>query len=151
MATLWKKVQRELTVSFAGTSMLPTIAPGVSVRMRCTDDVVTNDVIVFVYLDQVVVHRLIRRSRNQWVTRGDAHVVPDMPSADPGAVVGKIVGLETAEGMVPLGAAPRSAMRTLALALVRVSSIFGPTGVRLMVYAMRRVGAAKRSVRGSRE
>lgn len=130
VAVLWKKAKRELPVRFGGNSMRPTIAPGDEVLLQCTDDVSVGDVIVFVYLDRVVVHRLVARG----VTRGDAHTVPDRPLGG-APIIGKIVGV---------AAPPRSIGRSVALAVVRFASLFGARPVALAIGLMQWFSAARR-------
>lgn len=123
VAALWKKTNRELKARFGGNSMRPTIAPGQEVVLHCTDDVSVGDVIVYIYLDQVIVHRLIARTPRWLVTRGDAHTIPDPPVASD-AVVGKIAGVPPA---------PRSLPRTIAFAATRAALAFGPAAARAML------------------
>jgi phage repressor protein C with HTH and peptisase S24 domain len=59
IASLWKREQRELTTSFSGTSMLPTIAPGTPLVIACGDGARAGDVIFFIHRGQPVVHRLL--------------------------------------------------------------------------------------------
>jgi len=128
VAVLWKKTNREVTVRFGGNSMRPTIAPGEEVLLRCTDDVRAGDVIVYIYLDQVVVHRLIARGKRWLLTRGDAHTLPDPPIEDPSAVVGKIVNVPPP---------PQSMLRSIAAIVTRVAGVFGARAIRASIAAMR--------------
>src|SRR5205823_8827383 len=79
IAALWKNADRRLDVRFGGASMQPTIAPGDTLTLHCTDDVAPGDVIVYVFLDQIIAHRLLIRRGDWFLTRGDAHTVPDPP------------------------------------------------------------------------
>lgn len=128
VAALWKKTNRELLVRFGGNSMRPTIAPGQEVLLRCTDDVRPGDVIVYIYLDQVVVHRLIARGKRWLLTRGDAHTIPDPPLEDASAIVGKIVDVAPP---------PRTILRSVASSVTRCASIFGPRTMRGSIAMMR--------------
>jgi len=134
VAALWKKTNRELHVRFDGNSMRPTIEPGQEVLLRCTDDVSIGDVIVYIYLDRVVVHRLIAQTPRWLLTRGDAHLIPDRPLQDRAAIIGRIEGV---------GPAPRSLLRAASLAVARVAGVFG---VRAMSAAL----AAMHAFRGVR-
>jgi len=136
VAALWKQTRRELGVSFGGCSMLPTIEPGTSLRMLCTDEIAVGDVVVFIHLDQVVVHRLVAQSSSWWLTRGDAHVIPDRPFTDRGVIVGKILEVP------PLRATPA---RTIALLFARLGGIASVRGVRLAVRFLEAVAWARRA------
>jgi len=126
VASLWKKTNRELSVRFGGNSMRPTIEPGDEVRLRCTDDVDVGDVIVYVYLDRVIVHRLIARGTEWLLTRGDAHTIPDPPvQAD--AIVGKLIGVAPP---------PRRMMRNVAYVIARAASCFGSRALGASVVLM---------------
>jgi len=128
VATLWKKTNREVAVRFGGNSMRPTIAPGQEVLLQCTEDVRVGDVIVYIYLDQVVVHRLIARDRRWLLTRGDAHTLPDPPIEDPSVIVGKIAGVPPP---------PQSTLRSIARIVARTAGIFGAGAIRASIAAMR--------------
>ncbi|PYQ51089.1 MAG: hypothetical protein DMF59_08990 [Acidobacteria bacterium] len=45
VAALWRTTHRELRTSFQGSSMRPTIEPGETVILRCTDSVAPGDVV----------------------------------------------------------------------------------------------------------
>jgi signal peptidase I len=128
VAALWKKTNRQMSVRFGGNSMRPTIAPGQEVLMRCTDDVSVGDVIVYVYLDQVVVHRLIARGKQWLLTRGDAHTIPDPPLEDASAIVGKIIDVASP---------PRSVLRSIASIVTKTAGVFGPRAIRASIAVMR--------------
>ena len=133
VAALWKKTNRELMVRFGGNSMRPTIEPGQDVLLRCTDDVHTGDVIVCVYRDQLVVHRLIARGKHWLLLRGDAHTIPDLPIEDFDAVIGKLIGV---------AAPPRRIMRTVAYLITRTAGLFGASAIRASIAIMHRLQRA---------
>ena len=128
VAALWKKSNREIAVRFGGNSMRPTIAPGQEVVMRCTDDVSVGDVIVYIYLDQVVVHRLIARGKRWLLTRGDAHTIPDPPLEDASAIVGKIAGVAPP---------PRTRLRSIASIVTKIAGLFGARAIRASIAVMK--------------
>lgn len=148
MASLWKRTCRELTVSFGGNSMLPTIAAGDKLRMLCTEQVVPGDVVAFIYLDQVVVHRLVARTHTCWLTRGDAQTIPDRPLTDATAIIGKITGVVTAEGDRPLRAAPVTVGGTVALMPVRIAALLTASLARVAVDLMREAAHLKARLPG---
>jgi hypothetical protein len=89
VATLWKRERREFTTSFGGISMLPAIAPGQPVTVRCGMEPVVGDVAVFRYDDQLGVHRVVARSAAWLLTWGDNNPLPDEPIV-PELVIGVI-------------------------------------------------------------
>jgi peptidase S24-like protein len=89
VARLWKRERRKLVSSFNGTSMLPAIAPGQQVIVECGVEPAVGDVAVFLFRDQVGVHRVVARSANWLLTWGDANPLPDDP-IEPVRVVGTI-------------------------------------------------------------
>jgi signal peptidase I len=90
IGAIWKRERRTLTTSFAGVSMMPTIAPGAPLEIVCGDDAEPGEVIVFLHRGQVVVHRLLDVRRSWMLTRGDANPIPDLPVAS-AAIVGRVV------------------------------------------------------------
>ncbi len=48
VASLWQKSNREFVAAFGGSSMLPAIAPGQNVKVRCGEEAAIGDVIVTV-------------------------------------------------------------------------------------------------------
>ena len=89
VATLWKRERREFTTSFSGTSMLPAIAPGQPVTVRCGMEPMVGDVAVFRYDNQVGVHRVVARTTAWLLTWGDNNPLPDEPIV-PDLVIGVI-------------------------------------------------------------
>ena len=81
IATQWSRERRELVTSFAGSSMLPAIAPGQQVVVKCGVDPQVGDVAVFRFANQVGVHRVVARSSTWLLTWGDANPLPDEPIA----------------------------------------------------------------------
>ena len=103
VATLWKREQREFVTSFCGTSMLPTIAPGQRVVVKCGSKPAIGDVVVFRQDNQVMVHRLAAQSGAWLMTWGDANWLPDEP-VEASQLIGVIRGVASG---------PRSLMRML--------------------------------------
>ena len=69
--------------------MLPAIAPGQQVVVKCGVDPQVGDVAVFRFDNQVGVHRVVARSSTWLLTWGDANSLPDEPIA-PAQVFGAI-------------------------------------------------------------
>jgi hypothetical protein len=147
VASLWKQSARELTASFDGSSMGPTIKPGTEVVIRCTDIVTVGEVIVYVYLDQVVVHRLIASGRGWLLTRGDAHTVPDTPITDARVLIGSVAGIRHGDVVEPIPPPPRSFSRSVARSVVLISGLFGIIGIRASIRVLRIVSALMRRPR----
>jgi len=78
-AALWRTTNRQLVTSFLGTSMLPTIAPGVEVTIDCGREAAVGDVIAYTVGGHVVVHRIVGASPAFLLTRGDNVAIPDDP------------------------------------------------------------------------
>ena len=89
ISTLWKRERRELVTSFGGVSMLPAIAPGEQVLVQCGVEPAIGEVAVFLFDNQIGVHRVVARSPAWLLTWGDANPLPDEPIA-PGQVIGAI-------------------------------------------------------------
>ena len=121
VATIWKRQRRTLTAAFGGSSMEPTIRAGERVTIRCTDDCQVGDVIVFVFRDQVAVHRLVAIHRRQrWlVTCGDNRTLPDEPITSEEAIVGVVTAVEREGSFVPLDGPPRRRLRGAIVGLLR--------------------------------
>ena len=79
IVTQWSRDRRELVTSFEGSSMLPAIAPGQQVVVKCGVDPQVGDVAVFRFDNQVGVHRVVARSSTWLLTWGDANALPDEP------------------------------------------------------------------------
>jgi signal peptidase I len=97
VAEIWKRQKRELTASFGGSSMEPTIHAGQPLTLRCGDDYAAGDVIAFVIEDQLGVHRVMAKFDGWIVTRGDAKILPDPPLTDLSRVVARIVDVPPAK------------------------------------------------------
>lgn len=81
VAELWKRDGRVIESAFAGSSMLPSIAPGTVVRIACGGVPAIGEVLLLAHRGFPVVHRMIAGSPDgRWIlTRGDANAVPDVP------------------------------------------------------------------------
>jgi hypothetical protein len=144
VARIWKEQRRVLLASFGGSSMEPTILAGEEVELICGEQCAVGDVIAFIYLDQVAVHRVIGAGRGGWLlTCGDAHTVPDIPITDPASIIGRVVSARRDGVTSPLAPAPvRQARRAVFLAF-RLLMPFGPGVARRAVLIAR----ALRSIR----
>jgi hypothetical protein len=115
-AAIWKSQRRVLTARFGGTSMLPTLPPGVELRFECGAPVAVGDIAVLLHRGQVLVHRVVGRGTSPTLlTRGDGTWVPDPPMSE-GDVVGRVVEMSSGGSWGPPGAAPGSGWRRLVLA-----------------------------------
>jgi hypothetical protein len=145
-AGLWKRERREIVAGFGGVSMLPTIAPGTPLRIRCGENAVPDDVTLFLHRGQVVVHRLLA-VRGPWMlTRGDANAIPDLPLALD-AVIGRVTGQESAAGWEGLpqwseSAAQRRA-RTFATFMLAIGAPVARLAI-LLLWQLHRLGEALR-------
>jgi signal peptidase I len=79
VAALWKRERREFQACFSGTSMLPAIAPGQSVVVKCGLEPAVGDVVLFRSNSQIMVHRVTARAGPWLMTWGDANWLPDEP------------------------------------------------------------------------
>jgi len=113
IAALWRATGRQIITSFLGTSMLPTIAPGVDVTIDCARQWETGDIIAYVAGDMLVVHRIeaISPDRTFVLTRGDHHRIPDDPFEPSGRVIGTIVAIRQGNEWVTPPPAPRTWIR----------------------------------------
>lgn len=111
--SFWTGQRREMTVAFGGTSMLPAIAPGQRVLLRCGVWPQSGEVAVFLWQDQLAVHRVVARAANDsWLlTWGDANLLPDDPVGDPTRIVGVIAAAERQGSMEPVMSRRRSLIR----------------------------------------
>lgn len=139
IASLWKRERRELTTSFSGTSMLPTIAPATQLVIACGDDARDGDIIFFIHRRQPVVHRLLSFSPNgRWMlTRGDANTVPDLPVARD-ALVGRVKAIAGA----PVPQQRETAVRSLARRIASAALAIGTRPARLLIGLMWRIWGA---------
>ncbi len=86
-------------VPVVGRSMLPVLPPGVSVDVRpLAASPEPGAILVYRAGDRIVIHRLIRVSRDgdrvRYLTRGDASLNDD-PPIDPACVLGEAVVVHT--------------------------------------------------------
>jgi hypothetical protein len=111
VTSVWRTSKRELTAAFGGVSMVPAIDPGQRVLLRCGVDPDVGQIAAYVLHDQIVVHRVVARSRDRRrvLAWGDANPLPDAPfNAD--QIVGTVSAVEQGGSFVaipPLGASLR--------------------------------------------
>jgi hypothetical protein len=114
VAETWKKQGRTLTARFGGSSMEPTLPPGVELSFACGSRVEVGDIAVLLHRGRVVVHRVVARYEplRLVLTRGDGTWVPDPPTPED-QVVGRVVQVRRGADWIspPLG--PSSAGRRL--------------------------------------
>jgi hypothetical protein len=101
VAELWKRERREFATSFSGTSMLPAIAPGQTVVVKCGLEPVVGDVALFRSNSQIMVHRVAARAGPWLMTWGDANWLPDEP-----VEVSGVIGV-----LCDIGPGPRTLFR----------------------------------------
>ncbi len=132
IASIWKRERRELSTSFSGTSMLPTIPPGTALQIACGDDARPDDIVFFLHRGQPVVHRLLSFSSDgRWMlTRGDANAVPDLP-IERDALIGRVT---TVAGVSPAPFMERTA-QTVARRAVDSALSVGVAPARWLVHA----------------
>jgi hypothetical protein len=143
---IWKEQQRVLVASFGGSSMEPTIFAGEEVELVCGEQCAVGDVIAFIYLDQVAVHRIVATRAGWLLTCGDAQTVPDIPVADRAAILGRVVSVRRGGVAVPLAPAHPSLVQRMVRFVFRLLMALGPRAVRRTVLAARAV----RSIRYGR-
>jgi hypothetical protein len=135
VAALWKSTGRELVTSFQGVSMLPTIAPGQRVVLRCHADVRPGDIVAVVRGPELLVHRLVAASTSgQWfLLKGDANRFCDPPVTSPGAILGRIEGIERDGAFVEPPPPPLARQaRLLTAGSAFLLRVHAPTGVRAL-------------------
>jgi hypothetical protein len=101
VAELWKRERREFETSFSGTSMLPAIAPGQTVVVKCGLEPGVGDVALFRSNSQIIVHRVAARAGPWLMTWGDANWLPDEP-----VEVSGVIGV-----LCDIGPGPRTLFR----------------------------------------
>jgi hypothetical protein len=143
---IWKEQHRVLLAAFGGSSMEPTIRAGEEVELVCGEPCAVGDVIAFIYLDQVAVHRIIGARGGWLLTCGDAQTVPDIPVTDPANIIGRVVSVRRDGVVAPLAPAPVNVSRRAAVLLFQLLMPLGPGAVRRAVLAAR----ALRSIRYGR-
>lgn len=127
--------------------MLPAIAPGQTVRIRCSPELVPGDIAAFLLDDNVVVHRLAAQSadgqRVWWLFRGDANSLCDGPVLSPDQIVGRIEAVEIAGQFVPPpGDIPGARARVLtaaAVSLLRADVRLGSALIRFTIQLRRAI------------
>lgn len=119
--------------------MLPTIPPGAQVLLRCGEPPVLQAIVAYVYGDRMVVHRVVGLSvaRGWFLTRGDAHAIPDLPVADAGAFVGRVTKVQRDGAWQDPADPPRSWGRRAALALCLAAMRLDPALARPLIRALR--------------
>ena len=138
VANLWKRNAREVTARFSGSSMQPTIPPGVEVIVRCGAAAGRNDIVAFIQDDRLVVHRVVTLSEDQgWIlTRGDAWAIPDPPITDRACILGVVIRVRRHDGFVDPEEAPKSPGRRLGLAVCLTALRIGPAAGRRFIRAL---------------
>jgi hypothetical protein len=147
VASLWKKTNREFIAAFGGTSMLPSIAPGQNVKVRCGEEARIGNVIVTVGDGMPIVHRLVAIDpKGRWLlTRGDANVFPDIPLSDHSLTLGCVVAMERNGIMEPIPVLAERWVQIVVFAIcVPILKIWFAAGSRLIqaLIAMRRWSTA---------
>jgi signal peptidase I len=86
-----------------GNSMAPNLPAGMVVRVVLVkaDSCNPGDIVVFRHAQQIVAHRVIRRTRSYLITRGDARVAPDPPVSFE-RVLGCVTGIIASGELQPL-------------------------------------------------
>jgi hypothetical protein len=135
VAALWRSTGRVLTTSFQGASMLPTIAPGQRVVVRCDANVKPGDIVAVLRGPELIVHRLVAvsRSRRWWLFKGDANRFCDIPITSVGAILGRIEEVErdgVFVGIPPPREAPGARLLTGATATLLLLS--PPAGILML-------------------
>jgi hypothetical protein len=126
VASIWRATRREVITSFKGTSMLPTIAPGVEVVLDCGREWQVGDIIAFQDSGHLGVHRIMAASPDRrWVlTRGDRRIAPDDPFEAGDAVIGVITRVRAGEAWVDPSPAQKSWLRDCVLSIaIRAFSV----------------------------
>ncbi|HUO85528.1 MAG TPA: S24/S26 family peptidase [Thermoanaerobaculia bacterium] len=120
IAGIWAAQKRDVVAAFDGTSMMPAIAPGQKVLLRCGAMPEIGDVAAYLRENQLAVHRVVARGQGgEWImTWGDANPLPDDPVDDPSRLVGTIREVESDGTMRPLPPPRRSLRNRLILRLV---------------------------------
>lgn len=119
VTSVWAAGQRELTAAFGGTSMLPSIAPGERLVVLCGTEPSVGDVIAYLAVDKVVVHRMVAKSIDEsWlVAWGDANAFPDAPFKRE-KLIGTVATIERAGSVMVVPSLPSSLKRRVMLRLI---------------------------------
>jgi hypothetical protein len=90
-----------LRLQALGTSMLPSIWPGdvLSIEPKASREISPGDIVLVVRDGRFFVHRLIRMSESEWITRGDSLPQADEPVAE-AQVLGKVSLIHRRSGAV---------------------------------------------------
>jgi hypothetical protein len=157
VAQVWKTQGRTLTARFGGSSMMPTLPPGVEVEFVCGAAVDAGDIAVLLHRGQILVHRVVARCepRGLVLTRGDGTWVPDPPTAED-QVVGRVLQIRRGSGWIPPPPGPSSAWRgwvvRACLRGLRFSEAWGRRLITVLWYGRFAVkvlpGALARKLRG---
>jgi hypothetical protein len=139
VAALWRASGRQIVTSFLGTSMLPTIAPGVEVRIDCASRGQVGDVLAYVSGEALIVHRIEAiTADSKWVlTRGDHRIIPDDPFDRTSGVIGTIVAIRSGSEWISPPAAPRGRLRLVVLRFVLHGFRLGLRSCRRRLLALR--------------
>ena len=91
LATALLNSGRNIRIKALGTRMLPTIWPSDILLIESTlyDELIRGDVVLVKRENSILIHRLVKRSGLQWITRGDAMPQDDPPVASV-AVLGRV-------------------------------------------------------------
>lgn len=130
VGALWRSQRREITTSFGGESMQPSITAADEVSVRCGDEPRAGDVVLYFAGDRPVLHRVIRVDAQRVWTRGDNNLLPDQPHPL-AEVVGRAIRIRKAgeNDWREVADAPRYATREIVFAFARHT---GRSGVRLL-------------------
>jgi hypothetical protein len=129
---IWKGQRRTLSARFGGASMRPTIDPADEVAFACGEAPAVGEVAVLVSDGKLMVHRVVARSADWWLTRGDASVVPDYPLREE-AVIGRVVTVARGGVPGPPGAAPASWARRAVLVVCLKALALGEAPCRSLI------------------
>lgn len=81
-------------------SMEPNISVNDLVIAHRQDSYEEKDIIVFKKADAAVVHRIIEKNQDEYITKGDNNNTPDQKPVKPEMVVGKVVATVPQVGLV---------------------------------------------------
>ncbi|HKB78851.1 MAG TPA: S24 family peptidase [Thermoanaerobaculia bacterium] len=150
VASLWKRTGREFVTRFRGVSMQPAIPDSAAVRLRCADDVDLGDVVAYAVGQQVIVHRIVARWNDRFLTRGDGNVLPDAILPERNGVIGKVTAVELEGDWNPPGHPPSSLAGALLLRICSlVAAVAGPRVAGRLLRILHRVRQSVRGPRGS--
>ncbi len=139
IARLWRASGRQIVTSFLGTSMLPTIAPGIELTIDCAHRWDAGDIIAYVVGSTLIVHRIeaVAPDRRLVLTRGDHHRIPDDPF-DPGeGIIGTIVQIRRGDEWVAPPGPPHTWLRAFVLRLILPSFARNAGSCRRRLMALR--------------